>query len=467
MVSRNFIQATDRLVDILSNERPVIQNAWPEDQLKEPVASIIRATATRVETRTEVRVEEVLGRPDIGVAVSGVLCGYVELKAPGIGAQTNRFRGRDKEQWGRFKAIPNLLYTDGFDWVLYRSGERCGNRVRLDIQGGHLNDETLSALSSLLIDFINWQPIVPQNPKALAQTLAPLCRLLREQVAEVLESENSAIGDLCGTIREALFPDLTNERFADIYAQTVTYALLLARLSGNDNLTASTAVATLNEGHSLLSTVLQHMAHQDARAEVNESVSILERVIGAVNPARLGQRGDPWLYFYEDFLDAYDRRLRNNKGVYYTPTEVIHCQINLCARLLEERFQKPMAYADEGVVFLDPAAGTGAYPIAAIVYAIEKASREYGEGIAAAQANRCLQNINAFEILVGPYAVAHLRMTQMLRSYGAEIPREGVHVYLTDTLDNPYADIPAPTIFGRNLTEEHRRASRVKRGSSG
>ena len=458
-------QTLDLLAKSLVEDKSLRGNAQPEDQLKRPVCQIIETIMPQTVTHTEVRVAEVMGRPDIGVAVSGTLCGYVELKAPGMGAQTSKFRGRDKEQWERFKAIPNLLYTDGFEWVLYRSGERCGNKVRLEIEKGHIDDKSASALYAILIDFMNWEPIVPQNSKALAKTLAPLCRLLREQVSDVLEDEDSAIRILCGTIREELFPDLTNERFADIYAQIITYALLLARLSGNNNLTAESAIATLNEGHSLLSTVLQHMAHREARSEVNEPVSILERVIGAVDPAGLGKRGDPWLYFYEDFLDAYDRKLRNNKGVYYTPVEVIRCQISLCARLLEERFQKNLAYADEDVVFLDPAAGTGAYPIAAIEYAIEKASREFGEGIAAAQANRCLQNINAFEILVGPYAVAHLRMTQMLKSYGATIPREGVHVYLTDTLDNPYADIPAPTIFGRNLTEEHRRASMVKRHS--
>ncbi len=107
--------------------------AWPEDQLKAPIMEVIRTAGSSfglaVDTRTETRVEEI-GRPDIAVAVGELLTGHIELKAPGKGADVRRFTARDRQQWNKFKALPNLIYTDGTDWALYRAGQRV-DRVTL------------------------------------------------------------------------------------------------------------------------------------------------------------------------------------------------------------------------------------------------------------------------------------------------------------------------------------------------
>lgn len=191
-------------------------------------------------------------------------------------------------------------------------------------------------------------------------------------------------------------------------------------------------------------------------------VDILERTIRAVDPALLHGRGDPWLYFYEDFLSIYDPKLRNNYGVYYTPVEVIGVQVRLVSQVLERKFSKSLSYADDGVVFLDPAAGTAAYPLAAIEHALSIVGQRFGEGMIAAKATDCAQNFYAFEILVGPYAVAHLRLTKLIIDEGGSLPEEGIRVFLTDTLESPHADPPKPPLFAKILTEEHRRAQQVK-----
>src|SRR5256885_718148 len=96
--------------------------AQPEDQLKPGVQRVLQAAARQIETRTEARAD-VEARPDIGVASNRLLCGFVELKAPGKGARPQRFTGADKKQWEKFKALPNLIYTDGNEWALYRNGK--------------------------------------------------------------------------------------------------------------------------------------------------------------------------------------------------------------------------------------------------------------------------------------------------------------------------------------------------------
>lgn len=465
-----FRTAAHRFADELRANFAARIPAQPEDQLKPPVQVLLRAVRENVQTRTEAQVQDLGGRPDIGVSVRQALCGFVELKAPGLGARTNRFRGRDKEQWEKFKELPNVLYTDSVEWALYRSGvqQPQGSPVliRFDdlIERGSaaLDDASLARLHTLLLDFLSWEPIVPTTAPALAAMLAPLCRLLRADVLEAAEHHDSALHRLCDEIRDYLFPHVTDAQFADIYAQTLTYALLLARLSGETELTTERAAARLDSGHGLLAETLRVLTQRAARAEIETPVSLLERIISAVDPARLTRRGDPWLYFYEDFLAAYDPKLRKNFGVYYTPQQVIHCQISLVSELLTNQFEKPLTFADEGVVFLDSSGGTAAYPIAAIESALRIVEARFGQGAVAGYATRCAENVYGFELLVGPYAVAHLRLTNLLSSAGATLPAEGIHMYLTDTLESPYTDPPQPPLMADRLTTEQHRARLVK-----
>ena len=469
-VPDTFRAAASRFANELQASFASRQRAQPEDQLKGPVQALLKATRQQVSTKTEVHVDELGGRPDIGVEVGDLLCGHVELKAPGVGAVTRRFKGHDKTQWQKFTALPNLLYTDVCEWALYRSGiaqpEGKPMVVRLDdiIERGEsaLTEVLLAQLHSLLTDFLTWDFIAPSGPKALAETLAPICRLLRDDVAAAVANDGSALKRLSAEMRDYLFPHTTDQDFADIYAQTLTYALLLARLNGETRLTTARAADALDSGHGLLAETLRVLTQSRARAEIEVPVSILERVIGAVDPVRLGRRGDPWLYFYEDFLSAYDPKRRKEYGVYYTPQPVVACQTALVAELLDREFNKPMAYADEGVVLLDSSAGTAAYPLAAIEFALRKVEDAFGPGAVAEYATRCARNVYAFEVQVGPYAVSHLRLTKLLADAGATLPADGLHVLLTDTLESPHVDPPLPPLMAERLTEEQRRARRVK-----
>jgi hypothetical protein len=465
-----FRTAAHRFAEELKANFSSTIQAQPEDQLKAPVMDLLASTASNVLSRTEAQLYEIGGRPDIGVTVHNALCGHVELKAPETGARTNRYSGSNKKQWEKFKALPNILYTDAIEWALYRSGVQDPVDdpvlIRFDnlIERGAdaLDDERLAKLHTLLIDFLSWEPIVPATAPALAEMLAPLCRLLRTDVLTAVEREESALHRLCDEIRDYLFPHVTDAQFADMYAQTLTYALLLARLSGETDLTAAHAADRLDSGHGLLAQTLRILTQPAARGEIQVPVSLLERVIGAVDPDRLRGRGDPWLYFYEDFLAAYDPKLRKNYGVYYTPQQVISCQIDLVSELLIQHFNKPLTFADEGVIFLDPGAGTAAYPLAAVESALRRVESRLGSGAIGAMATRCAENLYGFEILVGPYAVGHLRLTKMFTDAGASLPEDGIHMYLADTLESPHTDPPQPPLIADRLTTEQRRARHVK-----
>ncbi len=325
--------------------------AQPEDQLKPPVVELVQEAGRLlavgdVDARTEAIVAELGVRPDVGVSVAQLLTGHIELKAPGKGARARAFTDEhDRAQFKRLAGHPNLLYTDGNEWALYRNGAGVGSVVRAsgDVRTAGVSsytDAECIAIEALLRDFFLWQPIVPGSPRALAETLAPLTRLLREAVEVALHDDQSNLAQLAGEWRSIFFPDADDAQFADAYAQTVTYALLLARVEGETEL-RDHAADRLDARHDLLAQVLRVLAQASARAEVEVPISLLERTIGAVDPAELARRArgrDIWLYFYEDFLAAYDPKLRRQSGVYYTPAEVVEAQIALVAELLRERF---------------------------------------------------------------------------------------------------------------------------------
>ena len=464
---------------------PVV--AQPEDQLKAPVRELLRicGEAWGIETasRSEARAEGDIGRPDLGVTAGGLLCGYVELKAPGRGARPERFRGRDREQWQRFQALPNLIYTDGSEWSLYRDGQlppvarvRIADDVSAEGASG-LDDAALPKLAGLLRDFLMHEPVTPTTARGLAEFLAPLARILRDEVREALDREGSAVGQIAGEWRDTLFADADAAQFADAYAQTVTYALLLARFEGAENLRQAFAVDALRESqHDLLATALDLLENRPAREELSMPIDLLERAIGAVDATVLladrGRQGafnpsqeidrDPWLYFYEHFLGAYDAALRKNRGVYFTPVEVVRAQVRFAGELLRERFGKTMGFADDGVEVLDPACGTGTYPLAVLQHASEAVRERLGPGAVPERVRDLAGRLHAFEILVGPYAVSQLRLTQRLRELGV-IDRNPL-VYLADTLESPSLQSRLQHgVFYEDLTREHERARRVKR----
>ena len=453
---------------VADNFRQPVQ-AQPEDQLKSPVGELLRAagqlTGRTVSWRTEVHPDDVDGRPDIGATTDGLLTGFVELKRPGLGARPEGFTGHNRKQWQRFKALPNLIYTDGAEWSLYRSG-KLKQRVRISddvLKGAKAVDSgALATLRELLRDFLYWEPVVPNTPEGLAEFLAPLTRILRDEVQKALKRENSHLKSLQKEWGGLLFPEGDEAQFADAYAQTVTYALLLARFEGAERLSPNIAVDTLQREHELLAEALQLLEAKSVRDELHMPIDLLERAIGAVDSATVGQAEDPWLYFYEQFLGAYDPKLRKDRGVYYTPVEVVRAQVRLAGELLRTRFKKPLAFADTDVVVLDPAVGTGTYPLAVLDHATDTVRQYLGPGAVAGKLRDLADRLYAFEILVGPYSVAHLRLSQRFNDAG--VTDKTPKVYLTDTLESPNRtpDFTA-TLLQEQLMKERERALHVKK----
>jgi hypothetical protein len=210
----------------------------PEDQLRAPfeallkdLAALCNLPANEVTAVGETSISDLKTRPDYAVTVRNALAGHIELKAPGKGADPRKFKdAHDKGQWERLRSLPNLIYTDGNEFSLWQSGELVGTIVRLigDIESSGSKLAAPDSLLSLFENFLQWSPQPPRNASELAHTSARLCRLLRDEVIEQLALKSDALTSLAADWRKLLFPDATDERFADGYAQAVTFGLLMA-----------------------------------------------------------------------------------------------------------------------------------------------------------------------------------------------------------------------------------------------
>jgi hypothetical protein len=267
----------------------------PEDQLRAPLEALTHDLAIlasfpdgAVDMVGESSLSELKTRPDYAVVVHNALVGFVEVKAPGKGADPRRFSDpHDKAQWDKLRSLPNLLYTDGNAFSLWRDGKLQGSVVRLegDVEKSGTALAAPPSLVTLFTDFLNWQPIPPRTAKQLAHVSARLCRLLREEVVEQMDLGSVALTELAKDWRILLFPQASDAEFADGYAQAVTFGLLVARArnislaSGIDH-----AAQELRQTNSLIGTALRLLTDDSAnQAVLKTSLGTLTRVLEAVD----------------------------------------------------------------------------------------------------------------------------------------------------------------------------------------
>ena len=298
----------------------------PEDQLRAPletlfadVAAIMHPTVKNLVMTGETSLAEMRTRPDYAVKVDNALVGFIEVKAPGKGADPRKWKtGHDKEQWDKLKALPNLLYTDGDSFSLWRDGALVGQIVHLEggieQAGGKLAAPQI--FLPLLSDFLTWNPIPPRSATELARVSARLCRFLRDEVLEQLgaSEKNARLTDLKDDWKALLFPDADDDKFADGYAQAVTFGLLMAK-SKDMALTGGLdhVARELGKANTLIGTALRLLTEQDLN--LGPALDTLTRVLDEVSWAKVS-KGDPeaWLYFYENFLEVYDNKLRKRRA---------------------------------------------------------------------------------------------------------------------------------------------------------
>jgi len=464
----------------LSN--PAISGA-PEDQLRGPLEALVRALAeasglpsNSVHLVGETPQADLKTRPDFAVTVNNALVGFIEVKAPGKGADPRRFTDpHDKEQWSKLKALPNLLYSDGNAFSLWQDGEIIGKVVQLEgnVETSGAKLAAPATLLPLISDFLRWKPISPKTAKQLAQVSARLCRLLRDEVVEQMARGSPGLTGLAQDWRRLLFPQADDAQFADGYAQAVTFGLLVARARDiplSDGIYS--AAHELRETNSLIGTALGLLTDDAENQEaLKTSLGTLTRVLNEVNWHTISKdKPEAWLYFYQDFLEVYDNKLRKRTGSYYTPPEVVSAMVNLVDEALRgPLFERPTGFAAPDVIVADPAAGTGTFMLGVLRHIAATVANDQGIGAVPGAIEAAAKRLIGFEMQFGPFAVAQLRLIAEFQSL-MKTPQDptpttpDIRLFITNTLGDPFVEeddwIPR---YAQPVAESRRDANKIKR----
>lgn len=467
--SRRFgIAAKRKLSNVAASGEPEDQLRTPIERLIDDLANLVGLPKGAVALVGESSLSHLQTRPDYAVTVQQSLCGFIEIKQPGKGADPRNFTGHDKTQWEKLQSLPNLVYTDGNAWSLWRSGALQGEiaishgDVRTSGQAIVLPQQLLSIIS----DFLRWQPTPPADAQQLATVTARLCKLLRAEVTEELAAKNPALTDLANDWRKLLFPEASDAAFADGYAQAVTFGLLMARAQGVKLSNGIGRVASdLRQTNSLIGTALRLLTDEaESSNTLTTSLRTLVRVLDVVSWKKISKGdADAWLYFYEGFLAEYDNELRKKTGSYYTPPEVVTAMVRLVHEALVTRFQQPQGLASRRVTFADPAVGTGTFPLGILRQIADIIREDEGDGAVAAAIEQAISRLIAFEMQLGPFAVAQLRLMGELQSLIGKVPRVPLRMYVTDTLSNPYVEMEELGTLTKAIAESRRMANDIKK----
>ncbi|MGW1542273.1 type ISP restriction/modification enzyme [Streptomyces sp. NPDC002309] len=456
----------------------------PEAAIRGPLEVLLAAVGSHhslheLTWHDEVSIPELGVRPDYAFHVNGLVAGYIELKKPGLSVDPESFTGRNKVQWERLRDLPNLLYTNGTEWRLFRNGVQLGETVTfigtLKGAGEKVTPAEPAALDALLKTFLLWAPPPIRQVSRLVQHIAPLCRLLRGAVLEQLAAEAKSpeeeesvnarpFSGLKSDWRKLLFPSADDATFADGYAQAVTFALLLAQTE-NIPLTEGNLHEIgrkLDADHALMGKALQLLTDNvNERFEV--TLNLLLRTVGSVDwpSIRRGNR-DAYLHLYENFLTVYDSRLRQKSGSYYTPREVVEEMVRLTEDVLRTRLGKKQGFAENDVRIVDPAMGTGTFLHTIIESVASHASESSGPAMAQDAIGRLAKRLYGFELQMGPFAVAEMRASDLLKRHQAPMPKGGLNLFVTDTLDNPFVEEQELASTYGVLSASRRRANEVK-----
>ncbi|HKJ33522.1 MAG TPA: type ISP restriction/modification enzyme [Balneolales bacterium] len=402
------------------------------------------------------------------------IIGYLEAKQP----DTDLHSIQESEQLHRYRStFPNVILTDFFNFWLFKDGELLDKvSIGRPFVARKLNTtppvENEEASLNLLETFFSHS--VPRTLRAssLARELAKRTRFLDHIIEnELIEEENKELTGFYKAFQQYLINGLSKVDFADLYAQTVTYGLFAARTRTNDTFTRKNARELIPATIGILREVFEFISYHDLPQSIGWIVDDIAEILDAANINKIlkryydeGKGADPIIHFYETFLSEYNPRLREQRGVYYTPEPVVGYIVRSVHQILKEDFGKPLGLADSSVTVLDPAAGTLTFIAEAIKLAVNEYKMKFGSGgVSELIRDHILNHFFAFELMMAPYAIGHLKIGFILDELGYHLKDdERLKLYLTNTLE--MEELEQTELPGMaSLSEESHEAGKIKK----
>lgn len=507
---------TDRLaaVNIYIDKvlRELASGQATEHSYRPALKELLSALDESIEAINEPKQSE-HGAPDfviIGKKNKDIKLGYGEAKIPGESLD----KIEKTDQMDRYRGYANLFLTDCFDWRFYRNGDKIfeikiGEVKRGENHPSKLYTENYAQLADEIANFLTQTPESIKSGKRLAEIMGGKARRIRDNVAQYLRDDNTNSQELVkmyDMMKKMLVHDLSEAKFADMYAQTLVYGLFVARYGDNSpqDFTRTEARDLVPKSNPFLRHFFDHIVGPSFDARLGYIVDELCEVFSVSNVQEIVHKHlriqdettdakDPIIHFYEDFLQEYDPAERKKMGAYYTPTPVVKYIVRQVDRILREDFGISKGLASTETVqyqvetgqdlradrrtkrethqtltvprvqVLDPAVGTATFLNETIKFIHKEFEGQEGRWPSYVNDN-LLKRLHGFELMMAPYTIAHLKLGMTLKETGVDKLNERLGVYLTNTLEEGIPQQPDLFSFGlaEAVSEESRLASEVK-----
>ncbi len=430
------------------------------------------------------------GAPDFVINQGMVEIGHLEAKDIG----TSLKKVENTPQIKRYlQALGNLIITDHLEFRWYVSGE-----LRLSAAVASLNQKKqikpdsqgILQVEQLFCQFFLSKVIQITTPRELAKKMAALAQLIRDAIGQALKDQDCGgmLRQQLQSFQRVLISDLNEAQFADMYAQTICYGLFAARCNTDQisSFSRETAAFRLPKTNPFLRGIFHQIAGTELDERITWAVDTLATILQQTDmEGILGSFGkrtrkqDPVVHFYETFLAEYDSKMRESRGVYYTPEPVVSYMVRSVDYILKNKFQIPKGLADakkitiknpnnsqetqevHQVLILDPAVGTGTFLHSVIDHIYDSFRQQKGMW-SSYVSKHLLPRLFGFELLMAPYTVAHMKLGLQLQELGYDFSAdERLGIYLTNTLQEAFQIPPADGFLNR-IRDEAAAAKDVK-----
>ncbi|MFO0149065.1 MAG: type ISP restriction/modification enzyme [Microcystis sp.] len=430
------------------------------------------------------------GAPDFVINQGMVEIGHLEAKDIG----TSLKKVENTPQIKRYlQALGNLIITDHLEFRWYVSGE-----LRLSAAVASLNQKKqikpdsqgILQVEQLFCQFFFSKVIQITTPRELAKKMAALAQLIRDAIGQALKDQDCGgmLRQQLQSFQRVLISDLNEAQFADMYAQTICYGLFAARCNTDQisSFSRETAAFRLPKTNPFLRGIFHQIAGTELDERITWAVDTLATILQQTDmEGILGSFGkrtrkqDPVVHFYETFLAEYDSKMRESRGVYYTPEPVVSYMVRSVDYILKNKFQIPKGLADakkitiknpnnsqetqevHQVLILDPAVGTGTFLHSVIDHIYDSFRQQKGMW-SSYVSKHLLPRLFGFELLMAPYTVAHMKLGLQLQELGYDFSAdERLGIYLTNTLQEAFQIPPADGFLNR-IRDEAESAQGVK-----
>ncbi|MGL2705278.1 type ISP restriction/modification enzyme, partial [Helicobacter pylori] len=393
-------------------------------------------------------------QPDFRISYQGLNIGYIENKR----VETDLDQLLKSDQILKYLELnPNLMLTDYLNFVWVGKDENNGPLIKGEISIASLeelskplkpNPQTERDLIELFRGFFNHEATPITNAKDFANALSAPTRYLKDALIQYQKDEQ--VSSIFNNFKEYLYEELSFEDFSDAFAQTLTYSLFIAKLNHPfEKINLDNVRSSIPKNFAVIREMADFLKKLDAIQEIQWLLKEILILINHVDMDSiikdLNDDKDPYLHFYETFLSAYDPKLREKKGVYYTPDSVVKFIINALDSLLKTHFKDaPLGLKstldNENIKLLDFATGTGTFLLEAFRKALE--TRKTSDGGISTKEDKyqnLLKQFYGFEYLIAPYAIAHLNLSQAFKEEFKKPLKDNdaLKIILTNTLIQP------------------------------